>query len=359
MKAVGSGYNRNESGSGSGGGAPGLRVVAARPQIGERDAGSPGDGRRHGAAGLTVVDDVGDELLLDAQKGGEFGLVQAALDQGGVDVGGVHGACSGSGIPTNGGYYTHEQWVFATGMHTMSGLDFEAVVERLKAALGLKSDAQVAKALGMKPNAFSNRMVSGSVPYEEIVTASAMLDFDLVEVLTGSKASRVVSLRSDSAENSLRTEEPGPSGGYQVQQASDFVEVPLYDVRAAAGFGAFIHDESVVEALAFRRDWIARQFGSSPRDLRLIYVMGDSMEPVLSDGDVVLIDRMQREPREGLYVLRFDDSLVIKKLQRLPGAMIKIFSENAAYEPVTMPAAALTGDGVELIGRVMWAGHKF
>lgn len=247
-------------------------------------------------------------------------------------------------------------------------LDFAAVTDRLKAVLGEKTDTALAAALGMSPSAFNNRKKAGSVPYEEIVDLAATRDFDLVYVLTGGAAGAVAAahaLEPGAPANAPSTahlvREPLDADGNYARPPEEFVQIPLYDVRAAAGFGAFIQGEHVSEALAFRRDWIDRQFGAAPRDLRLIYVSGDSMEPALSDGDVIMVDRAQRHVRaDGLYVLRFDDALVVKKLQRMPGGVIKIFSENPAYESFTLHSLALeSGEDGQVIGRVVWGARKF
>lgn len=47
---------------------------------------------------------------------------------------------------------------------------FDAVAERLRGLLSVKTDAELAEVLGMKPNAYANRKKSGSIPYDEIVT---------------------------------------------------------------------------------------------------------------------------------------------------------------------------------------------
>ena len=51
----------------------------------------------------------------------------------------------------------------------ISAVSFSAVIQRLRETLGLRSEKEVADALGMKPNAFYNRRRAGSLPYEELV----------------------------------------------------------------------------------------------------------------------------------------------------------------------------------------------
>lgn len=179
--------------------------------------------------------------------------------------------------------------------------------------------------------------------------------------MTGEGGDEAMFESDQRANRQLVTEPVDAAGNYPKAGAQEFVQVPLYDVRAAAGFGAFIDDRPSAEALAFRRDWIERQVGARVADLSLVYVVGDSMEPILSDGDVIMVNRAERSVRQdAIYVVRIGDALLVKKLQRLPGGLIKVFSENSAYEPYTVKAADLESDeGDSVVGRVVWAGKKF
>lgn len=113
----------------------------------------------------------------------------------------------------------------------------------------------------------------------------------------------------------------------------DFVYVPFYDVRASAGHGAFVASAGTARHYAFDREWLARQIGVSPHRLALIPISGNSMEPELHDGDMVMIDRGDIErPREGVYVFEVDDSLFVKRLF-LRGDRLVIESSNADFPP--------------------------
>jgi phage repressor protein C with HTH and peptisase S24 domain len=94
----------------------------------------------------------------------------------------------------------------------------------------------------------------------------------------------------------------------------------------------------VENVLAFKEDWIRRELRASPDDLRLIYVQGDSMEPDLRAGDIILIDHTDTHARrEGIYVLRMEDALLVKQVQRMPGGVLRLISRNPAYEPILLP----------------------
>ncbi|ABW26326.1 S24 family peptidase [Acaryochloris marina] len=139
-----------------------------------------------------------------------------------------------------------------------------------------------------------------------------------------------------------------------------YVQIPLYDVRAGAGEGMIAEDkEQIEELMAFSRSWIRSELRTSPAHLSLIHVSGDSMEPTLRPGDVVLVDQHQAEGgTDGVYVLRRDGHLQIKRLHWLSGKVLKIISDNPIYQPIEVDLSQLTEE-FQIIGRVIWGGKRF
>ena len=113
--------------------------------------------------------------------------------------------------------------------------------------------------------------------------------------------------------------------------------------------------------LAFKEDWVRRELRARPEDLNLIYVVGDSMEPDLRSGDIVLVDHTDTmAQREGVYVSRMDGALLVKQLQRLPGGVVKVISRNPAYEAFPVDLKQLANpNGFAVVGRVVWACRRF
>jgi len=133
--------------------------------------------------------------------------------------------------------------------------------------------------------------------------------------------------------------------------------VPRLDVDAAAGAGAFDGDEREGGHIAFDPAWLRRVARGGPDQLSIIRVAGDSMAPTLADGDDILVDRGDAAPRlrDGIYVLRIEGALVVKRLALNPAARtLSIRSDNPAYPgwPDCDPAA------VDIVGRVVWAGRR-
>lgn len=132
--------------------------------------------------------------------------------------------------------------------------------------------------------------------------------------------------------------------------------VPQLAVGASAGPGANVDGEAVEAGFAFDPRWL-RRLGADTRALSIIAVEGDSMAPTLNDGDDILVDGADTAARlrDGIYVLRMDDALMVKRVARLPVAgRISVKSDNPLYP--SWPD--LAADAVTLVGRVVWTGRR-
>jgi hypothetical protein len=132
--------------------------------------------------------------------------------------------------------------------------------------------------------------------------------------------------------------------------------VPRLALGASAGSGSLDQDEAAAGALAFDARWL-RALGARPDMLSIIRVAGESMAPTLSDGDDIMVDRsdVAERLRDGIYVLRMDDALMVKRLALTPRrGRVSIRSDNALY-PAFEDIAL---DEVALVGRVIWAGRR-
>lgn len=140
-----------------------------------------------------------------------------------------------------------------------------------------------------------------------------------------------------------------PAGAWE-----EFDLVPLFEAVASAGAGAVVEGEQILAQLAFRKDWLART-GLRARQLALVCAAGDSMEPAINDGDVLLIDTAKRQPVGGhIYVLRISDELRAKRLQRLIDGSVRVSSDNKIYADEVIDASDL--DQLHILGRVVWKG---
>jgi len=142
---------------------------------------------------------------------------------------------------------------------------------------------------------------------------------------------------------------PLPRGGA-------FVGVPRLAVGAAAGAGALTGEEVRIGAIGFDPGWLRRE-GLNPAQLSVVRVEGDSMMPTLAHGDEIMVDTADGAARlrDGIYVIRIDDELKVKRLARAPGrGRVSVVSDNPAYP--RFDDVALSDIGV--VGRVVWTGRR-
>ena len=139
-------------------------------------------------------------------------------------------------------------------------------------------------------------------------------------------------------------------------RSEDYVLIPFLEIGASAGDGAETGSESPLAVLAFQANFVRGMTTGRPEALTVISVEGDSMLPTLADGDQILVDSDDRERlRDGIYVLRTDDALLVKRLSVHPATRrLTIRSDNDAYPSWDDCDPA----GVSVIGRVVWVGRK-
>ena len=144
---------------------------------------------------------------------------------------------------------------------------------------------------------------------------------------------------------------PPPDG-----RSARLVRVARLAVDASAGPGALPQDERGSGHIAFDPAWL-RRVAADPSRLSLIRVDGDSMAPMLADGDEILVDRGDgaERLRDGIYVVRTEDALVVKRVAPNPaGRTVSIRSDNPVYPSWPDCDAA----AIEIVGRVVWVGRR-
>lgn len=144
---------------------------------------------------------------------------------------------------------------------------------------------------------------------------------------------------------------------YRSAPVVELVQIPVLDVEASAGHGALAEMESKSGQFGFDEGWLRKLTPSKASSLSIIHVHGDSMEPTLNDGDEVMVDLGdgQSRLRDGIYVLRMDDALSVKRIAIEPqGRRISVVSDNAAYPSWQ----GLERRAINIVGRVLWFGRK-
>lgn len=131
--------------------------------------------------------------------------------------------------------------------------------------------------------------------------------------------------------------------------------VAVYDVAASAGHGSQVDAENVLCNMAFNQSFLQHMTSARADDLAIIRVKGHSMEPTLFDDDHVLVDRTKTNLSwDGMFVLRFDDVMHIKRIGRSAASgNVMVISDHPSYRDLDMPKIDL-----HVVGRVLWVGRK-
>jgi phage repressor protein C with HTH and peptisase S24 domain len=201
----------------------------------------------------------------------------------------------------------------------MSSQQFEAFMGRVARGTGIQSQSELAVALDVNRSAVSRAKSRDRVPEQWISRLCALFDLE-------------------------------PDWLRDGQSSLDrFVEVPVVVARLGAGGGSHVVDVDVRGHMAFRSAWLHQK--GQPRDMVLMQVIGDSMEPSIREGDYVLIDQSKKEIYPGgIYALGLEDTIMVKQLDRRPDELV-ILSANSKYSPIILRGDEL--ETVRIIGRVV------
>lgn len=216
--------------------------------------------------------------------------------------------------------------------------------ERLDARtyqLGLKV-AELAEQAGV-PRSFVYDILRGKSKRpnrDTLAQIAAVLKVDVDWLLTGA--------------GQVEGEAPAP-----LEVVDEFLPIRLAAPVASMGAGAAVddHEEDTDKTYLFRKAWIEGRMRVSPAQLRLLHVEGDSMEPTLMSGDMVLVDMTRQIPNPpGIFVLNDGMGLVAKRIEAVPNTdpqRIRILSDNPHYSPYEQLL-----DMVNIVGRVRWFARE-
>lgn len=155
----------------------------------------------------------------------------------------------------------------------------------------------------------------------------------------------------------------GPPGGGEPQisydavaDESDYVRIRRYDVHLSGGSGAFNGEDEIMAPIAFRKAWF-RRHGLSPESCCIVGVSGDSMEPKLSNGDLVLLDIRQGElvDRAIYGIVDLDGAARVKRIEVIENGYL-LRSDNPHFK--TELRMGDDAKRLKFIGRVVTTLHE-
>ncbi|OOG22653.1 hypothetical protein B1C78_14575 [Thioalkalivibrio denitrificans] len=221
-----------------------------------------------------------------------------------------------------------------------------AFARRLRMAIGDQPVFRFAQECGMS-DSLVRKYLEGSLPgLEKLIMIAGAAGVRVGWLATGELPMRD-SVRTG-ASPCVRSLHPAAFG--------DFELVPRYEIQPDANDEADVDQGEGIELLAFHRDWLMRE-SLQPDGLVLVGARGDSMEPTVADGDLLLVDTRERGVTEdAIYVIQLDDHVVAKRLQVDWKGGLWVRSDNPQYveQHITDQEAAQ----LRVVGRVVWVVRR-
>ncbi len=216
----------------------------------------------------------------------------------------------------------------------------DLILDRVKSLYNLRSDAELAGFLGNKPGTISAWRSRKSIDLPLVLAKCREANAHFVVFGLGPKW----------ADSDFLVKEP------KAEYSTEFSQVEYYPKAYASAGHGLIPEEKEPLYLSFRSYFIKNTLGTSAKNLKVIRVKGDSMEPMIYSEDDILVDTSKLAPRFGpAFLIRLDDVLHCKLIQTFGDERWKIMSKNDSYESFDINPKT---DPVEIIGEVVWWGRK-
>lgn len=207
-------------------------------------------------------------------------------------------------------------------------------LKRVLEATGVDSQSELAKELEIDRSGITHARNNNKIPDKWIVKLYRKYGLNPKWVETG--AGNIFIHSTSDSEPAFRT-------------------IPKVAARLSAGTGSFECEDSVTEYLSFQTSWLSRK--GSADNMVAMEVFGQSMEPVIREGDTVLIDRSQKNIIAGaVYAVGVEDTILIKRLEKHPNKLV-LCSDNKDYKPIFLEREDT--DKVRIIGKVIWSCREY
>lgn len=195
----------------------------------------------------------------------------------------------------------------------------ETFAERLKCAMDLRQMTQsdLSRAVGITPAAVK-KWIEGKVQSpkaSDCYVVSQALQVNFLWLVTGK----------------------GAVVGDRPLSNDSFVALERLELKASCGTGnPVVLPDAGIELLSVGRSWFEAQFPRYvPDNIKIVTAEGDSMSPMIDDGDLVFLDVREAScDRDGVYFLLMDDRFFIKRVQRTYGGRLILISENSKYRDI-------------------------
>ncbi|WP_022668685.1 LexA family transcriptional regulator [Desulfospira joergensenii] len=210
----------------------------------------------------------------------------------------------------------------------------DTLINRIMDVTGIHSQSELAKELGINRSGITHARNKNRIPDNWIVRLYRRYRLNPQWIETGIGK---VFLNTETSDDVM------------------FKQVPKVEARLSAGTGSFECGENVSEFLSFQASWLSKK--GSPASMVAMEVFGRSMEPVLREGDTVLIDQSRTRILAGaIYAVGVDDTILVKRLEKLPDRLA-LLSENTDFQPIYISMDEVSK--VRILGKVIWSCREY
>jgi phage repressor protein C with HTH and peptisase S24 domain len=210
---------------------------------------------------------------------------------------------------------------------------------------------RLAKATGVSPSAFRKWLKGVAEPSRDRLVALAEAAGVNVSWLAQGEGTA-----PDPLSLAARARSPRSADLAANTQIDQFLVLPKRQEAVAAGAGHPVVSVPT-EFIGFRHDWLRATFGREPADLILEIAVGESMEPDIRNGDLLLVDTTDQTFRNfGIYVIEARGERLVKRVQRKFDGSLILISDNKTYQPESISAEL--AKEVHVVGRVIWRGGQ-
>ena len=144
----------------------------------------------------------------------------------------------------------------------------------------------------------------------------------------------------------------GDMDGAVAKAPDGYVSVPMFPTAERMEMERLGTD---VGRLAFTRQYLEYILSVKPDKVYLEFVTDDTMRPTLFSGDLVLVDagRGTEAIGDGVYLLRKNNFLTVKRIRRKPENMLELISDNVNK------SVTVSKDDWDIIGPVIAVWRRF
>ena len=190
--------------------------------------------------------------------------------------------------------------------------DYRSIFDRLKLFFNVNSDRKVAERLKINYNTIKTWSNRKKIPLDTLLSLIQNETINIDWLLTG--------------KGSMHTND----NSLQKTDDSDTIEIDKLSLKASAGTGIENFEVEVEDKLSISKTFFKTP--QNPQNLKIIQIIGDSMEPTLQDGSFIVIDISKKGGIDGIYALLLQNEVLVKRLQFNLDKTINIISDNPTYK---------------------------